>query len=242
MGGQWRAKNFAATAVWRAILLVPRPHRCPRAAHLRLIESGGSSVTTVATRIVLMIATPRGRSTPMPPQFTPPRNPGNSIVPSRLGGVNSPSDAQRADAALAPRAVDRREPPRIARDAGRGERRRVWMERAASADACSPATSLRGTARSTTGNTGTPVLRSSTKTSPVFDACMTTGIAMPLRITVVQHRLRGSIVVPQIVMHELEAPHELFRSSRAAPRSSLRSRSVPAACHRSDRGSDFLWE
>ena len=148
------------------------------------MESGASNVTTVATRIVFMIATPRGRSTPTPPQLTPPRKPGNSIVPRRLGGVNIPSERSERMRRSHHSRSNRVNPHASLLRNPCGTTGEI-VENGCVSAASSPATSLRGTARSCVGNTGTPVSRSSTKTSPVLDACTTTAVARPLCITVV---------------------------------------------------------
>ena len=51
-------------------------------------------------------------------------------------------------------------------------------------DAISPGTVLRGTGRSSTGNTGFPVVRSSTKSMPDLPVWMTAGIRAPSFVTV----------------------------------------------------------
>jgi hypothetical protein len=53
------------------------------------------------------------------------------------------------------------------------------------ADVSSPATVLRGTARSSTENSGVPVSRSSTNSIPVLVAWRTAGTALPSLMTVV---------------------------------------------------------
>ena len=51
-------------------------------------------------------------------------------------------------------------------------------------DAISPGTLLGGTGRSSTGNTGVPVVRSSTYSIPDLPVWITAGMPAPLRVTV----------------------------------------------------------
>ena len=53
--------------------------------------SRGMSVTTIASRLVGAISTPRPSSTATPDQFMPPMSPGKMMVPRREGGVKTPS-------------------------------------------------------------------------------------------------------------------------------------------------------
>ena len=55
-------------------------------------------------------------------------------------------------------------------------------------------------------NTGSPVTRSKTKTSPIFVSCTTAGIVRPARVDVDENRLRRQVVVPDVVMDQLLMP------------------------------------
>src|ERR1700733_13619375 len=100
------------------------------------------------------------------PQFTPPTLPGNARVPSKLGGVNMPS--QREDLILFRHHATS---SGVGPHASSGEifsGAREMVEKGCVGQLSSPGISLLGTARSSTGSKGTPVSRLSTKVWPIF--------------------------------------------------------------------------
>ena len=70
----------------------------------------------------------------------------------------------------------------------------------------SPGTSLAGTGRSSTGNSGAPVARSSTNTKPCLVACTTASTGRAVALEGHEHGRRGEVVVPEIVVDGLEVP------------------------------------
>ena len=121
----------------------------------------------------------------MLPQLAPPTAPGTATVSSVDGGLNNPF------LAFLRRSVH------VARSSA--ERKYgvmsfsviVWRANGGSTvgngcvgQACSPGTSLFGTARSSIGNTGSPVTRSNTNMKPCLVASATASIVLPLRLTV----------------------------------------------------------
>ncbi len=77
------------------------------------------------------------------------------------------------------------------------------------AEVFSPGTSVCGTGRSTIGHTGLPSSRLNTNVMPVFVTCATAGIFLPRDGDVEQHRRRGQVVIPDVVMKRLEVPDAL---------------------------------
>ena len=75
-------------------------------------------------------------------------------------------------------------------------------------ESTSPGAPPCGTARSSTGKTGTPVSRSRTKTKPCLVAWTTTSRGRPAIGQRCQRRLRRDVVVPDVVLDDLEGPGE----------------------------------
>src|SRR5512147_73098 len=143
--------------------------------------SAGISVTTCITRFVLTSSHCRCGSHAALPQLTPPPVNGYRIVPSRLGGVNNPSE--RCDAIAlrhAPRSRNVR-PHASSAVIFCGTSGGGFCGNGCVGDNHSPLTAPVGTGRSSTGYNGSPVSRSSVNTSPVFVGCSTaaTGAANP---------------------------------------------------------------
>ena len=76
-------------------------------------------------------------------------------------------------------------------------------------DVCSPGTSLFGTGRSTTSKIGLPVTRLSVNSRPALLTTMSAGTVVPVADQVDDKRRRLGVVVPDVVMHELEMPEIL---------------------------------
>ena len=76
-------------------------------------------------------------------------------------------------------------------------------------DACSPGTSLFGTGRSSMSKIGLPVTRLSVNINPVLLTMMTAGTVCPVAAQVDEQRRRLGVVVPDVVVHELEVPEIL---------------------------------
>ena len=79
-------------------------------------------------------------------------------------------------------------------------------------DATSPGTSEAGTGRSSTGKTGSPVSRCSTNRWPGLRGLHHDGDLAPVAHERGEHRLRGHVVVPEVVVHGLELPDQLARA------------------------------
>src|SRR5262249_4551317 len=134
----------------------PRPPAAERSARNR---ARGRSLTSNASRLVATIASPRAGSCEPPPQFTPPPNPGNAPPPSRLGGVKLPPERRRAMRVRHASRASGEIPQASLAVRREGARGRGRKGNGCVRQAPSPATVLRGTARSSTGNSGTPVSR-----------------------------------------------------------------------------------
>jgi len=119
-----------------------------------------------------------------PLQFMPPRLPGYSTLPRTLGGVKMPSERRlpillrqsSRSCGVAPHASSTLS---VCGTSGGGA-----MGKGCVAADASPATSLFGTARSSTPKSGVPVSRPSTNTFPVLLPWMTTGTSRPSRRSV----------------------------------------------------------
>ena len=151
------------------------------------------------------------------PQLVPDPLPGYMIVPCRLGGVKMPCDRSLAtiprhssrSAGVGPHTVSGVSGPCGISSGSFGEVGCVGH-------AASPATSLGGVARSSTSKSGLPGLAIEHE-QPAGLGRLGDGRHHPaVARHVHQHRLRRQVVVPQVVMHRLERPHE--RAGGAAQR------------------------
>ena len=97
----------------------------------------------------------------------------------------------------------------VARDRVSASAARGFTGNGCVGDACSPGTSLFGTGRSSMSKIGLPVTRLSVNISPVLLTMMTAGTVVPSRLQVDEQRRRLGVVVPDVVMHELEVPEIL---------------------------------
>ena len=142
-----------------------------------------------------------------PPQLAPPITPGRMTVPlQRRRRVERPEPILRQLGARRDRATPASD--RTRRRARRPARRTpaACVGNGCVCHACSPATSLAATGRSSIGQTGSPVTRSKTKANPCLVSCTTASIRRPLDGDRRQHRRGGQVVVPQAVMDDLEVP------------------------------------
>ena len=76
-------------------------------------------------------------------------------------------------------------------------------------DVCSRGRSLFGTGRSSMSKIGLPVTRLSVNINPVLLTMITAGTVVPFALQVDEQRRRLRVVVPDVVMHELEVPEIL---------------------------------